>query len=36
MKFFETKFEEYVISCEKNLHPELEKIKNIDKNILFN
>ena len=37
MKFFETKFEEYVTSCEKkNLHPELEKIKNIDKNILFN
>lgn len=36
MKFFETKFEDYVNSCEKkNLHPELEKLENINKEILF-
>ena len=37
MKFFETKFEDYVNSCEKkNLHPELNKMSNISKDILFN
>jgi len=37
MKFFETKFEDYISSYEKkNLHPELEKMKNIDKETLFN
>jgi hypothetical protein len=37
MKFFETKFEDYLNSCEKkNLHPELDKLQNIDKDTLFN
>ena len=37
MKFFETKFEDYINSCaKKNLHPELEKLSNIKKEILFN
>ena len=37
MKFLETKFEDYLNSCEKkNLHPELEKLSNIKKEILFN
>lgn len=37
MKFFETKFEDYVNSCEKkNLHPELNKLQTIDKETLFN
>ena len=37
MKFFETKFEDYLNSCEKkNLHPELEKLSDIKKEILFN
>jgi hypothetical protein len=32
MKFYESKFEDYVVSCEnKNLHNELDHIKNIDK-----
>ena len=37
MKFFETKFEDYVNSFEKkNLHPELEKLQDIDMDTLFN
>ena len=37
MKFFETKFEDYVNSCEKkNLHPELNKLQEINKETLFN
>ena len=36
MKFYESKFEDYVVSCEnKNLHNELAHIKNIDKESLF-
>lgn len=36
MKFFETKFEDYIYSCEKkNLHPELKKLQDIDKETLF-
>ena len=36
MKFYETKFEEYVNSCNKiNLHPELEKMSQIEKEDLF-
>jgi hypothetical protein len=37
MKFFETKFEDYINSCEKkNLHPELNKLQEITKETLFN
>jgi hypothetical protein len=36
MKFYETKFEEYTNSCKHvNLHPELEKLQNIEKCDLF-
>ena len=37
MKFHETKFEEYINSCNKrDLHPELDEIKNIDRNAFNN